>query len=239
MTETPMAQLVMFTGGRDSTLAASTLMLRGIPVHLYSANSGCSLHREIIDFRVRELRSRFGELVITHIRDDISGTFREIAIASIEQDILKYRKNLVLLGEKVAIHCHIIDYCHRNGLSTVNDGIASYQSEFPEQRIVAKEHFIKFLSDYGIEYNSPVYELATSSEEVKYRLLQLGLSTKSPEGISIFGDSFTTPDDETILNYLREKDEIAREIIAFLKGDLTAGGGKEHEVATSGDRAAS
>lgn len=104
---------------------------------------------------------------------------------------------------------------------------------------MAKEHFIKFLSDYGIEYNSPVYELATSSEEVKYRLLQLGLSTKSLEGISIFGDSFTTPDDETILNYLREKDEIAREIVAFLEGDLTAGGGKEHEVATSGDRAAS
>lgn len=28
------AQLVMFTGGRDSTLAACSLMLRGIPVHL-------------------------------------------------------------------------------------------------------------------------------------------------------------------------------------------------------------
>ena len=39
------AQLVMFTGGRDSTLAACSLMLRGIPVHLYTANSGCSLHR--------------------------------------------------------------------------------------------------------------------------------------------------------------------------------------------------
>jgi len=33
-------QLVMFTGGRDSTLAACYLMLQGIPVHLYSANSG-------------------------------------------------------------------------------------------------------------------------------------------------------------------------------------------------------
>ena len=46
ITENP--QLVMFTGGRDSTLTACQLMLRGIPVHLFSANSGCSLHRDVL-----------------------------------------------------------------------------------------------------------------------------------------------------------------------------------------------
>ena len=214
--ETQHAQLVMFTGGRDSTLAASMLMLQGIPVHLFTANSGCSLHREVLDLRVRELRERFGDLVVTHVRQDISGAFRELAIASLEDDILRHRKNLVLLGEKIAIHCHVIDYCRRNGLAVVNDGIAAYQAEFPEQRPVAKDYFVEFIGEYGLDYNSPVYALATSADEVKYRLLQLGLSTKSLEGVSIFGDSFTTPDDATILAYLHEKEAAARDIIDFL-----------------------
>jgi hypothetical protein len=91
-------QLVMFTGGRDSTLAACHLMLQDIPVHLFSANSGCSLHRGILSYRVEELKKRFGELVLTHVVQDISGAFRGIAIASLEGDILQDKKNLVLLG---------------------------------------------------------------------------------------------------------------------------------------------
>ena len=34
--------------------------------------------------------------------------------------------------------------------------------------------------------------------------MQLGLSTKSLEGVSIFSDSFTTPSDEAILEYLNK-----------------------------------
>src|ERR1700758_2800625 len=90
-------QVVMFTGGRDSTLAACQLMLQGIPVYLYSANSGWSLPLRVLSHRVDELRRRFGELLIGHGVEDISGAFRSIAIANIEADILKYQKNLVLL----------------------------------------------------------------------------------------------------------------------------------------------
>ncbi|MER5931766.1 hypothetical protein [Streptomyces sp. NPDC002054] len=214
----PEPQLVMFTGGRDSTLAASVLMLQGIPVHLWSGNSGCSLHRDILALRVAELRARFGDLVVTHVVQDTSGAFRSIAIENLEQDILTHRKNLVLLGEKIAIHAHVIDYCRRNGIRVVNDGIAAYQQEFPEQRPVAKEYFVNFLNEYGLEYNSPVYEFAQSQDDVKYRLLQLGLSTKSLEGVSIFGDSFSTPSDDTILNYLKEKEALSRDIIDFFSG---------------------
>ena len=179
------AQLVMFTGGRDSTLTACHLMLQGIPVHLYSANSGCSLHRGILSYRVDELKRRFKDLVVTHVVEDISGAFREIAIAHLEKDILRDKKNLVLLGEKIAIHAHVTDYCARNRIEIINDGIASYQKEFPEQRMVAKEYFVEFMSEYGITYNSPIYEFAKSADDVKYRLLQIGVSTKSLEGVSI------------------------------------------------------
>lgn len=208
----------MFTGGRDSTLAACHLMLQGIPVQLYSANSGCSLHRGILAHRVDELRRRFGDLVLGHTVEDISGAFRAIAIEHIEADILKYRKNLVLLGEKLAIHAHLVDFCRRNGIAVVNDGITNYQKEFPEQRLVAKEFLVKMMEKFDIEYRSPIYEFAQSADDVKYKLLQLGISTKSLEGVSIFGDSFTTPSDEVIVSYLQEKAPLAMSIIDFLSG---------------------
>ena len=47
---------------------------------------------------MREMRSRFGGLILRHVKQDISGSFRSLAIADLEQDILTYRKNLVLLG---------------------------------------------------------------------------------------------------------------------------------------------
>ncbi len=212
-------QLVMFTGGRDSTLAACYLMLQGIPVHLYSANSGCSLHRGILSHRVDELKNRFGDLVVEHTVEDISGTFRSIAIENIEGDILKYRKNLVLLGEKLAIHAHLIDFCGRHDIEVINDGITHYQQEFPEQRQVAKDYLVDLMKEFGIQYHSPIYEFAQSSDDVKYRLLQLGISTKSLEGVSIFGDSFTTPSDDTIMAYLREKTPLALNIVKFLSGE--------------------
>jgi predicted subunit of tRNA(5-methylaminomethyl-2-thiouridylate) methyltransferase len=208
----------MFTGGRDSTLAAATLMLRGVPVHLFTANSGCSLHRDILDYRVKELRDRFGDLVVTHVRRDISGAFRSIAIENIERDILRFEKNLVLLGEKIAIHAHVIDYCLRNDISVINDGVTRYQQEFPEQRSIAREYFRVFIAEFGIEYRSPIYEMATCADSVKYKLLALGLSTKSLEGISIFADSFTTPSDEVIAAYLQEKEEVSRQMIDLLCG---------------------
>jgi predicted subunit of tRNA(5-methylaminomethyl-2-thiouridylate) methyltransferase len=89
-------QLVMFTGGRDSTLTACHLMLQGIPVQLYSANSGCSLHRGILSHRVEELRQRFGDLVIGHTVEDISGAFRSIAIENIETDKCSRKSDLKL-----------------------------------------------------------------------------------------------------------------------------------------------
>lgn len=202
----------------------------------FSANSGCSIHRGILSYRVDELKRRFGDLVVTHVIEDISGAFRSIAIASLEDDIIRDKKNLVLLGEKIAIHAHVINYCQRNGIEIINDGIAHYQNEFPEQRMVAKEYFVEFMRGYGISYRSPIYDFAKSVDDVKYRLLQLGVSTKSLEGISIFADSFSTPSDETILSYLERKEEISRDIIDLLIGQV--GGGKRSVSATAMNRLA-
>lgn len=85
--------------------------------------------------------------------------------------------------------------------------------------MVAKDYFIDVIGDYGIKYQSPIYEFAQSSDDVKYRLLQIGVSTKSLEGISVFADSFTTPSDEVIMSYLSRKEPIFKDIVDFLTGN--------------------
>jgi hypothetical protein len=88
--------------------------------------------------------------------------------------------------------------------------------------MVAKDYFIDFMREYGLTYISPIYEFAKSAEDVKYRLLQIGVSTKSLEGVSIFADSFSEPTDETILSYLKRKEPLCRDIIGFLTGGIQA-----------------
>lgn len=115
-------QVVLFSGG-DSTLTASLLMMRNIPVYLLSANSGASVHRDVTEYRVEELIKKFGKnLVVGYKTLDISGTFRSIALEHIEQDILTDKKNLVVVGEMLAIMAHVADFCLRFQLSVVNCG---------------------------------------------------------------------------------------------------------------------
>ena len=145
-------QVVLFSGGRDSTLTASLLMMRNIPVYLLSANSGASVHRDITQYRIKELIRKFGKnLVVGYKTLDISGTFRSIALENIEQDILTDKKNLVVVGEMLAIMVHVIDFCLRSHLSVVNCGFTKYQEEFPEQR----ESSIEFIKKASYSFRMP------------------------------------------------------------------------------------
>src|SRR3990167_10168073 len=165
----PQPQVVLFTGGRDSTLTASILMMRNIPVCLLSANNGCSIHRDVIEYRINELMMRFGRgLLLEHKTLDISGTFRSIALKDIESDILTYKKNLIVLGEKLALLAHAVDFCLRNDYMDINAGYTKYQEEFPEQRGIAIKFFEDFLRHYRINFYQPIYEDATTVEYVKY-----------------------------------------------------------------------
>lgn len=215
------SQIVLFTGGRDSTLVASTLMMRNIPVCLLSADSGCSIHRDVTKYRIKELIKRFGEhLVIEYKTLDISGTFRSIALKDIESDILTYKKNLIVLGEKLALLVHAVDFCLRNNYTDINTGYTKYQEEFPEQRGPAIKFFEDFLGHYGINFYQPIYEDAKSVEYVKYRLMQIGLSNKPLEGSTLFGDTFSVADNQTILEYLHSKQVQAHGHVEFLTQNL-------------------
>lgn len=214
-------QVVLFSGGRDSTLTASLLMMRNIPVYLLSADSGASVHRDVTEYRIKELIKKFGKnLVVGYKTLDISGTFRSIALEHIEEDILTDKKNLIVVGEMLAIMAHVADFCLRSHLRVVNCGFTKYQEEFPEQRESSIKFLSNFIKKYHIHLECPIYQDATTIEYVKYKLLQIGLSNKPLEGSTLFSDTFSRADDQTILNYLERKEMMTHEHIKFLTQNL-------------------
>jgi hypothetical protein len=143
----------------------------------------------------------------------VHGIVRRLALAEIENDFRDFGgKNLVLLGEKLALNCAATVYCLRNDVALLADGTTAYQSELPEQRGTAVEFFRELSSCFGVTYETPVLECG-SSQEVRFGLLEAGLSTKSLEGLSMFADTFSVASDELVGGYLESKRPAALDYI--------------------------
>lgn len=149
-----------------------------------------------------------------------SGLLRTIGIQNIETDIKRWGVNMVLLADKMAIHSAATVYCLNNGITDMYDGVVKYQNDLVEQKIVAMDFFKRFEKEYGINYSSPIYDFGTR-KEVKYALLDFGISNKSLEGVSIFGDSFSEPEDWMIEEYMNEKIHYCRNYIDFMVNGVT------------------
>jgi hypothetical protein len=208
---------LLFSGGRDSSLSACLLATLGKQIHLLSFIDGISVKSEISDFRVQEIKERFPENIIGRVKLPIFGLFRSIAIKNIESDFDKYKKNLVLLGNKLAMQTAAIVFCLQNSIPVIADGSAQYQSYLAEQMPDALTEFRLYQQEYGIEYLNPVWHYI-SDTDVKYQLFEFGISTKSLEGISIFGDSFTQASPEIVVEYIRSKLPICRAYVSLMIG---------------------
>ncbi|MED4130475.1 hypothetical protein [Shouchella miscanthi] len=206
---------VLFTGGKDSTLVASLEALKGNEVHLLTCNSGIGIKSELSELRVKELKERFPNQIHSRTILPTYGLLREIAILNIEEDFKKWGVNLVLLGDKLAIHAAATVYCLEKNITNIVDGCVGYQEELAEQKEVAISLFSDFEREYGIRYQCPIYNYG-SKMDVKYSLMKLGLSTKSLEGVSIFGDAFSEPTNQIVEEYIKEKLPICHEHVNFM-----------------------
>ena len=155
--DTQSSVALLFSGGRDSSLSACLLATAGKQIHLLSFIDGIGVKSEISDFRVQELKERFPENIIERVKLPIFGLFRSIAIRNIESDFDKYKKNLVLLGDKLAMQTAAIVFCLQNSISTIADGSAQYQSNLAEQMPGALTEFRLFQQEYGIKYLNRVW----------------------------------------------------------------------------------
>ncbi|KMN45653.1 MULTISPECIES: hypothetical protein [Bacillus] len=206
---------VLFTGGRDSSLVACLEALQGKEVHLLTCNSGIGIKSELSEIRVEELKNRFPEQIIGRTVLPTYGLFRSIAISKLEEDFKRWGVNLVLLGDKLAIHAAATVYCLQNGITRIVDGCVGYQKDLAEQKNVAIEILSRFEEKYGITYECPIYNFG-SQDDVKYALLTIGLSSKSLEGVSVFGDAFSEPTDEMVEEYMNDKLSICYDHVTLM-----------------------
>ncbi len=205
--------VVLFSGGRDSSLTACLILDTGAKVHLLTFNDGSFIDLDISQLRVQEIHQIFPDNMVRRVVIPSYGLFRRIALANIESDFATYRKNLIILGSQLASHTEAILYCLRFNIKHIASGFTRYEAFLPEQMPESIELIRSFMIEYGIEYATPVYDF-TDADSVKYRLFEMGISTKSLEAFSIFSDTSTEPTPQIVTSYIEAKLPICREYIA-------------------------
>lgn len=139
--------------------------------------------------------------------------FSSYALADIEADFARFRTNLILLGHQLAIQTEGIVYCLRQGYTRLVSGFSAYQSPaYMEQTPEAISLSRNFCDAYGVAFETPVggYQ---SLDEVKYQLLDFGVTTKSLEAVSLFADTFSVATADSIIAYIESKLPICRDYI--------------------------
>jgi len=204
---------VLFSGGRDSSLAACLLASAGTRVHLFTTSNGATIKADIADYRFNELRTSFPDTVVDRTIVSSVGLFKRIALEGIEADFALFKKNLIPVGDALATHTLAMQFALNRGLDAIASGYAQYESEFPEQmpEIIALTR--QFVAEYGLKYLTPVATY-THRKQVKRHLLDFGISTQSLEGISIFADTFSTPSPEVVASYVLAKLPICRDYLS-------------------------
>jgi 7-cyano-7-deazaguanine synthase in queuosine biosynthesis len=206
------AVAVMFSGGRDSSLAACLHASQGRKIHLINCDNGVSIGRNLVDVRIAEIQSRFPDTNFIVAKIPVYGLFRRIALVDLDADFTKYGQSLIVLGSQLAMHTHAAVYCLEHHIDELCSGFSGYQHHFPEQMPLAVSEMAKFLVEYRIRYETPIKEFA-SEDDVKYRLFDFGISTKSLEDTSVFSDTGKAPKPELAAQYIRDKLPTCRKLI--------------------------
>jgi predicted subunit of tRNA(5-methylaminomethyl-2-thiouridylate) methyltransferase len=165
----PLTSVLMFSGGRDSSVAALRMYETGNTPILVTISSwhlkGMDRVRERVNEIKRQMPADIPWLIIrqpVELRTDTS---------FYEQTCLPCHHAYVVAGAFVAA---------KAGIKTLAFGYACYQNGWPEQTLLAVERLATVLDRHGIELALPVYDLA-SREQVLDELTARGLSSASLE----------------------------------------------------------
>lgn len=195
---------LLFSGGRDSSLACGVLAKKGYQIYLLTFNNGITIRQDLADNRYEELFKKFPDAIIKREIIPSYGLFKDLGLKNLEKDIKKYETNLICMSCKLSMHVISLIYCLENDIPTIADGYTDYQKKWIEQMPEAIEAVKRFHEEYDIKYINPVYS-ETSKEQVKDKLMKFGLSTKSLEGTCLFGGTFSIPEPHRVVSYIEDK----------------------------------
>jgi predicted subunit of tRNA(5-methylaminomethyl-2-thiouridylate) methyltransferase len=161
--------VLMFSGGRDSTLSAARMYEQGLAPILVTISSSHLVGMEKVRERVRELSRhlsvRMPWLVVRQPEELKADT------SFYDRTCLPCHHAYVVAGAAVAA---------KAGAKTLAFGYASYQNAWPEQTPLAIEHLTAVLCRHGIRLVLPVYDLLTRDQAVA-ELRARQLSTEALE----------------------------------------------------------
>lgn len=163
--EAPEPSLIMFSGGRDSTLAVVRLHLAGTPMTMVTVTSDHLVGIERVRRRLIEL-ARY-----------LPGDTRWLQVRQPKELLTD-----TSFYEQTCLSCHhayVVASCvlaRVVGARRLAFGYAGYQMDWPEQTPLAVSRLAAVLARYDIRLELPVYDLA-SREAAVAELQQFGLSS--------------------------------------------------------------
>jgi hypothetical protein len=204
--------LLMFSGGRDSTLAAVRLGQAGRNLTLVTITSD---HLVGID----RVKTRLGELA-----EQIRQPLRWLNIRQpldLATDTSFYERTCLPCHHAYVVVSGVV--AKSLGIEHLAFGYAAYQSGWPEQSALATARLSEVLSRHGITLELPVYDISTRELAVS-ELKRFGLSAQSMEQKCLLQVSNVTLDavrlraqidlwEQAINQSMRRLDRIAIEII--------------------------
>jgi 8-oxo-dGTP pyrophosphatase MutT (NUDIX family) len=203
---------VMFSGGRDSTAVAVALHEARHPLHLISFRSGIGADEGLYSLRIAELDRLWPQGVFQVHELPTAGLVRELCFRDLVDDVLTDRRQMILLGEALAMVVRSVEFCAANGVAVLAMGATAYQSNYPEQQPGALRAFRELCEEFDVSFITPGVKWG-SELEVKDRLRLTGLSTKSLESASLLADLDDHPPAGVVDAYLERKLPWAREYL--------------------------
>lgn len=159
----------MFSGGRDSSIAAVRLAKSDVQLHLVTVSSGHLLGIDKVRARLIELKS---------LLPPSTKWLRVRQPIDLKTDTSFYEMTCLPCHHSYVVVSGVVAALHE--VHRLAFGYAQYQSNWPEQTPLAIERLRLVLARYEISLELPVYDLQSRDSAVQI-LSGLGISTASLE----------------------------------------------------------
>jgi hypothetical protein len=185
--------LLLFSGGRDSFLAACVLIEHGYKVHLVTFDNGATLRSSNVKLSVDRLKGAYGDRVDFLGIKSIVGIWREFFLPYMNMkpsEIIQEWGELPIsqlncLTCRSAMYIWAVIKCKQAGIPYIAEGVREDDAFAVQQRGIL-ERFRRLLNQYSIELLLPVYNVKSDWER-KNKLLMRNFVPKTLEPQCLVG----------------------------------------------------
>ena len=167
----PRSVTLLYSGGADSTVAASLLAERYDKIHLITFIHGAEIFADSCGRGLKTLLDHLGTDKFVHHYIDLGDLWMDMEIENMA------RFNFVCATCRLAMHTRAIIYNLEHNIHVLCDGALQEQSFNSEQKQGVVEEYRKLYKEYGIEYITPVWNYNRELE--MRRLADVGIELGS------------------------------------------------------------